>query len=214
MFFGKKWEFLTQSQAEPVVKATFGPFLAQAHFEEAGPLKWVRQSSPEIWWLFEFYRTKGAGLRARWGLSLPFVPHVSGREVRWHRTPKSALLDLWLWSPELEAKEPPVFDLCYGLKELTKQCTKRAGRILETALSSLEQAKAVSDLPQLYEQQKVAWKPAMGFYTWSQHPISHAFVLARLGKREEGLEEIGGVVQSEFVHERARARLLSLFEAV
>lgn len=37
---------------------------------------------------------KGASYVPIWGISLDFVPHVAGNRLAWHRTDKSARMDL------------------------------------------------------------------------------------------------------------------------
>jgi hypothetical protein len=75
---------------EPIVSRLLGP----QGFESYRRLVWVRSTDAPIRQVFRLQQLKGVSLCAQFGLSLDFVPHVSGSQVRWHRTPKFAILDL------------------------------------------------------------------------------------------------------------------------
>lgn len=213
LFLRRRYEFITRAEAEPVIRAAVGGLLRDAGFREEARFKWLRQSQADAWNVVDFYMTKGAGFRARWGLSFPFVPHIVGQDVRWHRTAKAARLDLWILDPALEDASPPVFDLCFGLRGLKAQSKKLAPKIEKAVVSSLSLAQGFRDLPRAFEQQEIAWS-RWGFNTFAQHPIAYAFVLARLGRREEGARKLAAVVESESYHEHARNRLRQLFDAL
>lgn len=68
-------------------------------FDVVKPGRWVRPTlSDGDYSVLEVVHTKGAGLSLRWGVSLSYLPRPldgSSRPLRYHRTRKSATLDLF-----------------------------------------------------------------------------------------------------------------------
>jgi len=91
-------ELVPSAAFNEALRAAFDSKLGGHGFEAEKGLKWVRSAKPEIRDVIELYSVKGAAAAARWGVSLDFVPHVAAKRVRWHRTAKSAALDL-VWDP-------------------------------------------------------------------------------------------------------------------
>lgn len=79
---------------DEIFEAIFGVELSKHGFKYANHRKWVRSHKDEIRELFLIQALKGANYSPVWGFSLDFVPHCSGKKILWHRTPKSARLDL------------------------------------------------------------------------------------------------------------------------
>ena len=46
--------------------------------------------------MFEYRQLKGGVAAPAWGFSLDFVPHLAGGKIKWHRTEKSALFDVFI----------------------------------------------------------------------------------------------------------------------
>lgn len=166
-------------QIHEIIAPVVEPFLQPLGFEVQGPLTWLRNVDTPIRQIFCLKQWKGGALAPAWGLSLDFVPHLSGNQIKWHRTPKSARLDL-TWDVRDQA-----MDISYvrGPEAVAHD----APRILEAALAKAETfwngARAVSELPQAFEQVKQHLSSGgLGFYNYQQHPLAYAFVLAINGK--------------------------------
>src|SRR4051812_45253094 len=85
---------LPAATVDEMVAGTYGHRLVNTGFSPISRRRWAR---PRLAWccdVFELQALKGAAISARWGLSLAYVPHVQGGRLRWHRTLKSAILDL------------------------------------------------------------------------------------------------------------------------
>jgi hypothetical protein len=76
------------------LRGGYEAILGPERFERAGPMKWVRTRRPPIRDVIQVYALKGGMYTTRWGVSLDFVPHVVDGTVRWHRTARSARIDL------------------------------------------------------------------------------------------------------------------------
>jgi|GEM_PF-1414530 len=169
---------------EPILSRLLGPL----GFESHRRLVWVRSTDAPIRQVFQLQQLKGAFLCTQFGLSLDFVPHVSGSQVRWHRTPKSAILDLCV---EMQ-NASMLLTYFYGEKRLLEH----APRVLESACLLANDlwatATSVRDLPKAFEQAKRFYDLYGGFPydSFVQYLIAWAFTLAILGRYDEARREI------------------------
>ena len=90
-------EYGWKQVAAATVYASFGEIVGNAEpmfaLLKNGLL--VRQASDEVVQMIQLSALKGAAYGFRWGVSLGFVPHEWSPRPRFHRTLKSARLDLW-----------------------------------------------------------------------------------------------------------------------
>lgn len=85
---------LSPSDVAPIFERVTG--IPQARFAEVRPGWWVRPSDHGMHTVLQFLRnSRGYDYRFCWGVSLSWVPRVARGKLRWHRTPKSAVFDLW-----------------------------------------------------------------------------------------------------------------------
>ena len=87
-------ELLSAEQRDAVIAPVLREHLQPLGLTELTPRRWIDGSKPPVRRLFELQLLKGASLKACWGFSLDFVPHVSGGVVRWHRSDKAAMIDV------------------------------------------------------------------------------------------------------------------------
>lgn len=66
-----------------------------AGFSTIKPGLYGKVVDADIIHVMKMQAVKGASYTVRWGVSLSYVPRVQGERVRWHRTLKSAALDLF-----------------------------------------------------------------------------------------------------------------------
>src|SRR6185437_9749963 len=80
---------------DQVLADSFDAPLTRVGFKKVRPRFYVRTRLPEMNDVIEFHRDR-LDLVLIWGPSLNFVPHITAgvENVRWHRTPKSAHIDL------------------------------------------------------------------------------------------------------------------------
>src|SRR3954469_10621541 len=87
-------QLLSASERDSIAAPMLGQRLGPLGLTEIGPRRWIDSSRPPARKLFELQLLKGASLKACWGFSLDFVPHISGATIHWHRTDKTARLDV------------------------------------------------------------------------------------------------------------------------
>lgn len=182
----REFEVVRMDQIHEIVSPVIEDRLHALGFEVQGPLHWLRNADAPIRQIFCLRQWKGGALAPAWGLSLDFVPHVSGNNVRWHKTPKSAELDL-TWDARNPALDIPY---CYGPGIIAS----KAPEVLSTAISEAEsfwgKTHLISDLPSAFERVKKHMSSGgLGFYNYVQHPLAYAFVLAMNGNQKAADEE-------------------------
>jgi len=183
-------------RVDAILDSTFGAALRAAGFLEIRHRVWARTRIPEITDVFNIHALKGASLSPLWGFSIAFVPHVSAGKVKWHRTPKSARLDVRYDPMDFtRSKEggDPVLDTLYGESKLREQASALAPSITTQAASFWGGVKEVVDLRHVLQGLKKMDKEAtrFGFYNYPGHPLALAFTHAKLGDRAAALDEFG-----------------------
>ncbi|WP_248767309.1 hypothetical protein [Pseudomonas sp. MWU12-2345] len=186
----------------PVVESLLHPL----GFEVQGPLCWLRSLDAPIRQIFCLKQWKGGALAPAWGLSLDFVPHVSGNNIKWHRTPKSAQLDL-TWDTRDRALD---ISYCYGPEIIASHAPRVLNAAIAQAESFWSKTRLISDLPEAFElvRQHLS-SGGLGFYNYLQHPLAYAFVLAMNGKQKAAEEEYKRY--SPRLSEVAKQKLRTLF---
>jgi hypothetical protein len=161
-----------------------GSVLTSDGFEQVSARRWVRSSMAPIRHVAELQALKGLSYCPQWGLSLDFVPHVTGRgEIRWHRTAKAARFDFVYRPIDFEAtradtREWAVSPLATP-QELEEDLRRVAMLTVRDASLLFDRAVRVEDLPALYREHRA--RPAVGlpFAAFPQQVLAEAFVAAR-----------------------------------
>jgi hypothetical protein len=76
--------------------------LASAGFEPTKPGAYARSVEDGIVQLAKLMTFKDGTCSLQWGVSLPWMPHEFSPKPKWHRTLKSARMDLFEWPVTLE----------------------------------------------------------------------------------------------------------------
>ncbi len=188
------------------VRAALGP-----EFEEIGKLRWVRSADAPIRQMFRYQPWKGGHIGPLWGLSLDFVPHITRSEVKWHRTPKSARMDLVVNTNDR------TLDMPYhaGPAALAAQVSTVVPAAVSRARVFWDRWRSVPELPAAYDWVRAHYPG--GYALGAPHRMSRAFVLAKVGRIQEArvqLEEhfVKGR-ELEYVEARIRAHFEELCAA-
>ncbi|WP_423394986.1 hypothetical protein [Burkholderia sp. LMG 21824] len=161
--------------------------------------------------MFAFPAWKGGVIAPRWGLSLDFVPHVSGNTVRWHRTNKSATFDLCV-----DARDKALdINLTCGEHALVLS----APQIVEMAVSRADElwrrVNSLEDLVRAFEWLRgYLSSGGLGFYNYVQHPIALAFVLAKVGRDAGAYQELEHFLKGRAPDEPVSVRVRKLLSEV
>jgi hypothetical protein len=191
----------------PVVDAQ----LQQRGFVSLKPLQWVRSHDAPIRQVFEYRQLKGGALAPAWGYSFDFVPHFSGREMKWHRTEKSALFDAFV---DGQRHRDLVLTYMYGVLGLIENMQCRVAAAIQVASQFWERG----DTPRRVYSMVEELRSAPESKCFVQLPIANAFCLARSGRNVEGRAELEGVIRdrnqypSTELSERTVAKIWSAFE--
>ncbi|MBX3586659.1 MAG: hypothetical protein KF796_08435 [Ramlibacter sp.] len=176
----------------PAIHQTIGPvidsLLQPQGFVSFKPLQWVRSDNAPIRQLFEYRQLKGGALAPAWGYSLDFVPHFSGREMKWHRTEKSALLDAFV---DGQCHRDLLLTCMYGVPGLLENLQHRVAAAVQMA----RQFWATGDTPHRVYSIVEALRSEPGSSYFVQLPIANAFCLALSGREAEGRAELEGIIQ-------------------
>lgn len=181
------FEEMNNARIHAIVQAEVERCLIPEGFEAAGILKWVRDRHRPIRHVFGLVKWKGGIIAPRWGVSLDFVPHFSGRQIRWHRTNQAAEFDLCVDSSDKS------LDMTYirgerPIREMHEQVITASARQADSLWTRCQSA---SELPAVLTWFKENPGPgARRFYSYSSHPIAAAFILAKNGCRDEALAEL------------------------
>jgi hypothetical protein len=173
----------THAILQPVVVASLGV----DGFVNVGPLKWVRSVDAPIRQLFCFFQWKGGMLAPSWGLSLDFVPHVAGSRLKWHRTPKNAIMDLRVDSRD-RALDIPFRRGPQAIQECAREVVRAA---VAQATSFWDEYRTPDRLLDAFKWLKQYYAtPGLGFDNFVQHPLALAFVYARAGDLVQAYREL------------------------
>ena len=203
---GKEFEIVRIDQIHEIVSPTVESLLQPLGFEVQGPLSWLRSVDVPIRQIFCLRQWKGGVVAPAWALSLDFVPHLSGNEIKWHRTSKSAQPDL-----TFDVRDR-AFDIPYHYG--TDAIESSAPSILRAAIPKAElfwsQARSIAELPDAFERVRQHLSTGgLGFYNYIQHPLAYAFVLAMNGKPDAAEKEFQRYLPR--LSETARKKLRKLF---
>lgn len=171
----------TWTEIKGVLFPAFDPVLERhGLYRQKRGMLWTEKESNDdgIRRFFHLYALKGAAIVPGWGMSLDFVPHVTGDKVGWRRTFASAGPDIWV-NTHLRDEE---FTYLYGLGHLEGQIATRRKIALEKAEAFWGSAKTLRQLPQQCAD-IIAWRSKTPSATPAEmNPqlyLAHAFVLAK-----------------------------------
>jgi hypothetical protein len=153
----------------------------------------------DIFHVLQFLRsTRGFDYRFHWGVSLGWVPRVSGGQLKWHRTLRSAVFDLWDQAPDYLIhratpwREANVYFLDRSLGEECfaedlAECWAHIRGAVESWWSGVTSPEGV--LERAHEQSSRIWEGA----DHAPDPeLVAGFTLARLGRIEEARARLRG----------------------
>ncbi|MGY4638308.1 hypothetical protein [Pseudomonas sp. TE24901] len=183
---GTAFQIVRIDQIHEIVSPTVDALLLPLGFEVQGPLSWVRSADAPIRQIFRLAQWKGGALAPSWGVSLDFVPHLSGNDFKWHRTVKSARPDL-----TFDVRDRALdISYSYGPETIAKCAPDILRAVIPTAESFWNSARSIADLPSAFERVRQHLSTGgLGFYNYTQHPLAYAFVLARNGKPDAAEQE-------------------------
>ena len=184
----------------PAVEAQLTPL----GFVLQKPLHWIRSADAPIRQLFCYAQLRGGALAPQWGFSLDFVPHLSGKKIKWHKTEKSALFDAFVDGQGTELN----LSYMWGVSGLLEQMQPRVEAAIRAATALWAKGRTYPELYALVEELRS--KPGSELYT--QLPIANAMCLARSGREAEGLRDLQYFIQRFDLDEQCATSVRRVFD--
>ncbi|MBT8454907.1 MAG: hypothetical protein HKO95_01295 [Rhodobacteraceae bacterium] len=182
-------------------------------FERFSRMEWVETASSDVGArrMFALMAFKGGKVIPAWGYSFDYVPHVAGDTVHWHRTPKSAIFDLWQEAPYGKMD----LSLLMGLPALEAELPRTVKQAKAAATSFWKPRPALADLPGLFQNVEAARAKAkqFGFDMLVQPRLAWAFTLARTGERARADDMLADWMEKRKLADPTRQRLEALLRA-
>jgi len=135
--------------------------------------------------LFELQLLKGARIKACWGFSLDCVSHILGGRVCWHRSDKSARLDV-IVDPK-SMPQPSFLDAGARFSADWRRLLPEASFQAQTTWKQGTSYQGMLEIVQEIREGKIN---CLGFYTYTQLPLAYAFLSARVGDVESAEREL------------------------
>lgn len=211
-------ETIPATQLDEWFDAEHGSRLEAEGFSPVRRRVWLRSDKRPIREGFAVASLKGYAFVPTWFVSLDFVPHLTGaKEVRWHRTEKSALADLQIDPLDTPGRYLASVLEVHGIG--SARVVRR--RIRHSARLSVRFARAwfsrISDVPSLlpvFEQARRRHVTRFAFDRYPQQPLALAFLLARLGDVQRAHREFDAWCRAqEDLPSAAEDRLRELLRA-
>jgi hypothetical protein len=188
-------EIVPKVEIDAVLEQALSEVLVPLGLAAVSPRRWVHTQAGSARRLLEVRAMKGAALQLWWGFSLDYVPHISGGKLRWHRTVKSAMLDVM---PEIESLAvDPNLSVLFGKRRFIADLQRVIPHTLAHAEVAWGRGESLQGIADLLSDFRARKSSGPGFYNFVQLPLALAFTLARLGRWEEGESELDSVLQSE-----------------
>jgi hypothetical protein len=200
-----EFELLSIVKTNEYVAPVVDELLHPRGFISPKPLFWVCSADSPIRRVFEYSQTKGGTLIPRWGYSLDFVPHLSAGKLKWHRTEKSALLDIFVDG------QGPKLNLTYmwGVTGLLDQMREKISAAVADATQFWAKGHSPSQLLATIEE--IRLKPVSRCYV--QLPLAAAICFAYCGRKSEGSRELEEFIQRHDVSSETATKLWQIFNA-
>jgi hypothetical protein len=187
-------DLVTPTRVRALVEETVKP--SELGLTRLRPGFYVRDVGLGMFQILKASEWQGAAYDFTWGVSLPFVPHEWKARPRFHRTLKSARLDLFECGQDRSMRdghqwhEVEAFDTLYGESVLRQQLEgvwERAQPRAEAWWDSVQTVDAV--LAVALRQSDAAALPRLGLFSnWPPPLVVAAFAAASLGRISEAEE--------------------------
>ena len=183
---------------------------AKLGFEAAKPGMLVRAVDHDIAHLLKLRPLKGAAYEVCFGVSLSYVPYPYVPKLKWHRTMKSANLDLFEapqveWPSNHEKGEeanPYLISASLGEKCFREELCRAWEKSSPQAHAWFEATRTLQGIAQKCAEQLSRKQDGVRYLPGAR--LVHAFTLAKLGRRAESESELARFFEE--YHETGQAR--------
>ena len=197
-----------------LIEEIFDESLLGEGFEKVKPLQYARSRLNEMHDVIKF-KGEYVGLLFTWGLSLRFVPHITMGvgDIRWHRTPKSANMDL-IYSGFHRDSNDRGFRIrtIQGKDALRDDAVITRVHLLPRALQFFNTVKHISDLETLFQHQEFHNEWGAKLSNLPQVALAYSFYLAKSGQEQKARRYMSDWLQLGHEREETLKRIAELFE--
>lgn len=198
-------ELLSAEQRDAVIAPVLREHLQPLGLTELTPRRWIDGSKPPVRRLFELQLLKGASLKACWGFSLDFVPHVSGGVVRSHRSDKAAMLDVIV---DPVALPQPTF--LYGTDQLRRELQSPVPDAVGQAQRDWIRGATYDGMLALIREIREQNTNCFPYRNYTQLPLAFVFLAAKTRNLESAERELSEYLAGDWLKEAAAMRLRRL----
>jgi hypothetical protein len=172
---------------------------------DIAPRRWIDGSKPPARRLFELQLLKGASLKACWGFSLDFVPHLSGGSLRWHRSNKAARLDVFV-DPRVLTQ--PCF--LYGAEKFRSELVSLLKQAVPAAEVVWARGATFAGMLDIICEIRERATNCLGYRNYTQLPLACMFLAAKVGDADLAKRELEEYLQRNWLDEREAKKLRRL----
>ena len=171
---------------------------------QIAPRIWIDGSAPPARRMFQFALLKGSGMKTMWGYSLDFVPHFSGRDLRWHRTDKNARLDV-----VVDPRGLKQYSSLFGSDHLRRELEQHLPAAVNRAKETWTRGSSWEGMLEILEEVREPGTYCFGFYNYTQVPLAYAFLSAKVGNLAAAEAELGSYCRLFKISDEIAARLVA-----
>lgn len=201
-------ELLSATERDAIVTPLLRERLEPLGLSEIAPRRWIDGSKPPVRRVFELQLLKGACLKACWGFSLDFVPHLSGRSLRWHRSDRAARLDVIVDPVAL-----PQPSYLFGSERLRAELRALLSEAVAAAQRDWARGSTYRGMLDLIGEIRAKGTNCFGFHNYTQFPLAFAFVAAKVGEVKLAERELEEYLTRDSVGEPVATKLRQLLRA-
>ena len=191
----------------------YGSALCDNGFEKIKENMWVQDLGTGVRRIVTIMHSKGAESTPRWGYSLDYVPHFdnSHKNIYWHRTNKSAMVDAF----------PFYFDFPkYSMSKFTppdehaKKLEASTPFMIKDMNNFYSLGSDTKDLVSILEKCEAHKTTGPGFWNWTQLPLAYAFTLNKNGNTQMANKILDTYLSKTDIAPKAREKLIERFNSV
>jgi hypothetical protein len=198
-------DILSPAVRDGICRSMLSDLLSPHGFVEITPRRWVDGSDPPKRRLFELQLLKGAGLKACWGYSLDFVPHLSGQSIRWHRSDTTARLDVFI--DPISLGQP---SWLFGAEILEADLRGLLAVAVPAAQGDWNRGSTYQGALDLIGEIRDKKTNCFDYLNYTQLPIASAFLNAKTGILKRAEQELDEFLDRDRVGPVASAKLREL----
>jgi hypothetical protein len=197
-----EYELLSSAERDLVIARHLREWLTPLGLEENTARVWVDGSKPPARRMFEFQLLKGAGMKACWGFSLDFVPHISAGRLRWHRSNKSARLDV-----VIDPKGMLQPSNLHGRQRLNADLTQLMPEAVQRAKADWKLGENLEGILELVRSLRDQRLNCFGYEMYVQLPLAFAFLSAKVGDRHDAEQTLTGYIERHHLDDKEATKL-------